>query len=95
MLYRSDYELIEKIIKNDERMLKYLECRCGFRVSKCAFKNPKRSDYRASLDTFEEIKTTIEAVKSSKPKITPQSNELVSDQSLGLDINQVKSKTRL
>ena len=39
-----------------------------------------------TIDTFEEIKATIEAVKSSKPKITPQSNELVSDQRLDLDL---------
>ena len=85
MLYRSDYELIEKIIKNDERMLKYLECDAVLESQNVHLKT-QRSDYRASLDTFEEIKATIEAVKSSKPKITPQSNELVSDQSLDLDL---------
>ncbi|RSF45159.1 relaxase/mobilization nuclease domain-containing protein [Acinetobacter baumannii] len=83
MLYRSDYELIEKIIKNDERMLKYLECDAVLESQNVHLKT-QRSDYRASLDTFEEIKATIEAVKSSKPKITPQSNELVSDQRLDL-----------
>ncbi|MDI9811320.1 hypothetical protein, partial [Acinetobacter baumannii] len=44
------------------------------------------SAYKVSLDNFEDIKLTIEAVKSSKPKVTPQSNELVSDQSLDLDL---------
>ena len=85
MLKRSDYELIEKIIKNDERMLKYLKCDAVLESQNVHLKT-QRSDYRASLDTFEEIKATIEAVKSSKPKITPQSNELVSDQSLDLDL---------
>ncbi|WP_159124377.1 relaxase/mobilization nuclease domain-containing protein [Acinetobacter variabilis] len=85
ILYQNDYELIEKIIKNDERMLKYLKCDVVLEPQNSRFKD-EISAYKVSLDNFEDIKSTIEAVKSSKPKITPQSNELVSDQSLDLNL---------
>ena len=85
ILYQNDYELIEKIIKNDERMLKYLKCDVVLEPQNSRFKD-EISAYKVSLDNFEDIKLTIEAVKSSKPKVTPQSNELVSDQSLDLDL---------
>lgn len=85
MLYRNDYELIEKIIKNDEKMLKYLKCDAVLEPQNARFK-AEISAYRACLDNFEDIKSTLEAIKSPKPTLTDQSNELVSDQSVDLDL---------
>ncbi|WP_286597481.1 hypothetical protein, partial [Thiopseudomonas alkaliphila] len=65
ILYQNDYELIEKIIKNDERMLKYLKCDVVLEPQNSRFKD-EISAYKVSLDNFEDIKLTIEAVKSSK-----------------------------
>ncbi len=35
ILYQNDYELIEKIIKNDEKNAQIFEMRCRFRATKC------------------------------------------------------------
>ncbi|MEQ1351947.1 hypothetical protein ABLU18_14325 [Acinetobacter junii] len=84
MLNQSDYELIEKIIKNDERMLKNLKCDVVLEPQNSRFKD-EISAYKACLDNFESMKSTLEAVKSPKPNnITsqPSDSELRVDQSL-------------
>ncbi|MFX6613725.1 hypothetical protein ABTG62_14530 [Acinetobacter baumannii] len=88
MLYKNDYELIEKIIKNDERMLKYLKCDVVLEPQNSRFKD-EISAYKVSLDNFEDIKSTIEAVRTQKPNnITPQprDSELRVDQSINLEL---------
>ena len=85
MLNQSDYELIEKIIKNDERMLKNLKCDVVLEPQNSRFKD-EISAYKACLDNFESMKSTLEAVKSPKPVSSTQQSQLVADLSLDLDL---------
>ena len=85
MLKRSDYELIEKIIKNDERMLKYLKCDAVLEPQNLHFKD-EISSYRACLENFESIQSTLHAVRTPKPVSSTQQSQLVADLSLDLDL---------
>lgn len=85
MLKRSDYELIEKIIKNDERMLKYLKCDAVLESQNSHFKD-EISSYRACLENFESIQSTLHAVRTPKPVSSTQQSQLVADLSLDLDL---------
>ena len=85
MLKRSDYELIEKIIKNDERMLKYLKCDAVLESQNSRFKD-EISSYRACLENFESIQSTLHAVRTPKPVSSTQQSQLVADLSLDLDL---------
>lgn len=59
-----DYEKIEKIIKNDETMLKYLNCEIILEPQNARFKS-QRQIYQNCLDTFEDIKSLINNRKQS------------------------------
>lgn len=87
MLKRSDYELIEKIIKNDERMLKYLKCDAVLEPQNSRFKG-EISSYRACLENFESIQSTLHAVRTPKPVSSTQQSQLVADLSLDLDLKR-------
>ena len=87
MLKRSDYELIEKIIKNDERMLKYLKCDAVLEPQNSRFKD-EISSYRACLENFESIQSTLHAVRTPKPVSSTQQSQLVADLSLDLDLKR-------
>ena len=87
MLKRSDYELIEKIIKNDERMLKYLKCDAVLEPQNSRFKD-EISSYRACLENFENIQSTLHAVRTPKPVSSTQQSQLVADLSLDIDLKR-------
>ena len=53
-----DYEKIEKSIKNDEIMLKYLNCEIVLEPQNDRFKS-QRQTYQNCLDSFEYIKIFI------------------------------------
>ncbi len=61
-----DYEKIEKIIKNDERMLTYLQCEKILEPQNDRFAS-KRQVYQNCLDTFEGIKSLILERKAPTP----------------------------
>jgi hypothetical protein len=58
-----DYEKIEKIIKNDEIMLKYLNCEIILEPQNDRFKS-QRQAYQNCLDSFEGIKSLIAEKKA-------------------------------
>ena len=73
-----DYEKIEKIIKNDETMLKYLQCEIILEPQNDRFKS-QRQTYQNCLDSFEGIKNLIAERKapiaekhSDKPSPEPE-----------------------
>lgn len=73
-----DYEKIEKIIKNDETMLKYLQCEIILEPQNDRFKS-QRQAYQNCLDSFEGIKNLIAERKapiaekhSDKPSPEPE-----------------------
>ena len=79
-----DYEKIEKIIKNDEIMLKYLNCEIILEPQNDRFKS-QRQAYQNCLDSFEGIKNLITEKKapiaekhfsqpSAEPENKPQQN---------------------
>ena len=63
----SDYEQIEKIIKNDDRMLKFLKCEMILKPQNEHFKS-QREAYKNCLETFEDIKNLITEIKSAGPE---------------------------
>jgi hypothetical protein len=63
----SDYEQIEKIIKNDDRMLKFLKCEMILKPQNEHFKS-QREAYKNCLETFEDIKNLITEIKSPGPE---------------------------
>lgn len=67
MLNSSDYQLIKEIIKNDERMLRYLKCDDLLEPQNGHFKDEKAS-YLSCIQNFKEIRSTIDAVTSPQPK---------------------------
>lgn len=69
-IYLSDYEKFEKIIKNDQRMLKYLQCEKILEPQNDHLER-QRTSYQTCLNNFERIKTYIENVR--KPSTTRQS----------------------
>ena len=79
MLNSSDYQLIKEIIKNDERMLRYLKCDDLLEPQNCRFKDEKAS-YLSCIQNLKEIRSTIDAVTSPQPKspereVVERSNE--------------------
>ena len=62
-LNRSDYEKIEQIIKNDQRMLKYLQCEKILEWQDARFEQ-HRATYQTCLKHFENIKRDIEQIKN-------------------------------
>ncbi|ENX15101.1 hypothetical protein F894_01488 [Acinetobacter sp. CIP 51.11] len=60
----SDYARIGEIIKNDERMLKYLKCELIL-SHKNNHLEDERASYLSCLKNFDEIKERIKAVTSS------------------------------
>ena len=62
-----DYEKIEKIIKNDEIMLKYLNCEIILEPQNDRFKS-QRQAYQNCLDSFEGIKNLIAERKAPTPE---------------------------
>ena len=60
----NDYVRIEEIIKNDERMLKYLRCELIL-SHKNNHLEDERASYLSCLKNFDEIKERIKAVTSS------------------------------
>lgn len=63
-LNKSDYEKIEQIIKNDQRMLKYLQCEKILERQDTRFEQ-HRAAYQSCLKRFENIKLDIEQIKNS------------------------------
>lgn len=63
----SDYDQIEKIIKNDERMLKYLKCEVILEPKNDHF-DSQRQVYKKCLATFEDIKSLITEKKNPTPE---------------------------
>lgn len=61
----SDYARIEEIIKNDERMLKYLKCELILSHKYDHLEN-ERASYLSCITNFDEIKERIKAVTSSR-----------------------------
>ena len=57
-LSSDDYDQVEKIIKNDEIMFKYLKCEVILEPQNDRFKS-QRQVYQSCLDTFEGIKSLI------------------------------------
>lgn len=66
-LNRSDYEQIEQIIKNDQRMLKYLQCEKILEPQNTSFEQ-QRDAYQTCLKRFENIKSDIYQIKNSSPQ---------------------------
>lgn len=58
-----DYEKIEQIIKNDQRMLKYLQCEKILERQDTRFEQ-HRATYQTCLKHFENIKRDIEQIKN-------------------------------
>ena len=66
-LNKSDYEKIEQIIKNDQRMLKYLQCEKILERQDAHFEQ-HRAAYQTCLKRFENIKSDIYQIKNSSPQ---------------------------
>ena len=66
-LSHYDYEKVEKIIKNDEIMLKHLKCEVILEPQNDRFQS-KRQVYKKCLGTFEDIKNLITEIKSPGPE---------------------------
>lgn len=62
-LNKSDYKKIEQIIKNDQRMLKYLQCEKILERQDTRFEQ-HRAPYQTCLMHFENIKRDIEQIKN-------------------------------
>jgi hypothetical protein len=73
-LNRSDYDKIEQIIQNDQRMLKYLQCEKILEPQNARFEQ-HRATYQTCLKHFENIKSDIEQIKN----LSPQHNDVQSD----------------
>ena len=64
---KRDYEKFEEIIKNDQRMLKYLQCEKILEPQNDHLKQ-HRELYQSCLETFENIKSNIYEIKNPSPK---------------------------
>ena len=62
-----DYDNVKEIIKNDEKMLKYLECEVILEPQNDRFKS-QRQAYQNCLDRFEGIKNLIAERKAPAPE---------------------------
>uniref|UniRef100_UPI00148F0466 mobilization protein n=1 Tax=Acinetobacter brisouii TaxID=396323 RepID=UPI00148F0466 len=70
MLDATDYALIKRITKNDERMLKYLKCELILEPQN-AHLSDQRENYTKCLSTFESIKNRITAIEDHKSEKRP------------------------
>lgn len=66
-LNKWDYEKFEEIIKNDQRMLKYLQCEKILEPQNDHLKQ-QRESYQACLKSFESINSHIHEIKNPSPK---------------------------
>ncbi|WP_151764870.1 mobilization protein [Acinetobacter soli] len=73
-LNKSDYNKIEQIIQNDQRMLKYRQCEKILEPQNSHFEQ-QRETYQTCLKHFENIKSDIEQMKKPFPHHNVQSNE--------------------
>ena len=71
-----DYDKIEKIIKNDEIMLKYLKCEVILEPQNDRFES-KRKAYQNCLDIFEDLKSLITEKKC--PSVKNQDSQAVNE----------------
>lgn len=83
MLDATDYALIKRITKNDERMLKYLKCELILEPQN-AHLSDQRETYTKCLSTFESIKNRITAIEDHKSEKRP----------VQLDLKQEKPKPK-
>lgn len=67
MLGTADYQKIEEIIKNDERMLNYLKCEQVL-DPKNGYRKEQRDSYLSCLNNFEEIRSSIQEITSPSPQ---------------------------
>lgn len=81
----SDYARIEEIIKNDERMLKYLKCELIL-CQKNNHLEDEIASYRSCLKNFDEIKEQIKAVTSSMHQSSDDAPSRVTQHSYELEI---------
>lgn len=75
-LNKSDYNKIEQIIQNDQRMLKYRQCEKILEPQNSHFEQ-QRETYQTCLKHFENIKSDIEQIKnpSSQHNVSQNSYE--------------------
>lgn len=66
-LNKWDYEKFEEIIKNDQRMLKYLQCEKILEPQNDHLKQ-QRESYQACLKSFDSINSQIHEIKNPSPK---------------------------
>ena len=66
-LSQWDYEKFEKIIKNDQRMLKYFQCEKILEPQNDHLKQ-QRESYQSCLKSFETIKSDIYEIKNPSPR---------------------------
>lgn len=83
MLDATDYALIKRITKNDERMLKYLKCELILEPQNANLRD-QRENYTKCLSTFESIKNRITAIEDHKSEKRP----------VQLDLQQEKPKPK-
>lgn len=81
----SDYARIEEIIKNDERMFKYLKCELIL-CQKNNHLEDEIASYRSCLKNFDEIKEQIKAVTSSMHQSSDNAPSRVTQHSYELEI---------
>lgn len=80
-IYPSDYEKFEKIIKNDQRMLKHLQCETILESHNARFEQ-HRATYQTCLKYFESISTRIHEIKNpASQSEVAQSNETPTNKS--------------
>ena len=80
-IYPSDYEKFEKIIKNDQRMLKHLQCEKILESHNARFEQ-HRATYQTCLKYFESISTRIHEIKNpASQSEVAQSNETPTNKS--------------
>ena len=66
-IHEWEYDKFEKIIKNDNQMLKYLQCEKILEPQNDHLKQ-HRELYQSCLETFENIKSNIYEIKNPSPK---------------------------
>ncbi|MHA3084531.1 relaxase/mobilization nuclease domain-containing protein [Acinetobacter sp. ANC 5383] len=69
-LHAGDYKRINDIVKNDERMLKYLKCEAILLPQNAHFET-QRDKYEACVKTFDNIKNQITAIEEHKSEKRP------------------------
>ncbi len=66
-IHEWEYDKFEKIIKNDNQMLKYLQCEKILEPQNDHLKQ-QRESYQACLKSFESINSHIHEIKNPSPK---------------------------